>query len=103
MRFAAIAAALLVAGTTANFLEFESRLLMETNSTTVAFASTLACGGCIRGGNIFCLGSGTKVNKCCRTPAECSVEIADKAYTCSNSITSQFNRLFKVCSKSQSS
>ena len=102
MRIALLSAALLIAGSTANFLEFESRSLMETNSTTIPFASTLACGGCIRGGNIFCLGSGAKVNKCCRTAAECSVEIADKAYTCSNAITSQFNRLFKICSKGQS-
>jgi len=101
MRIAFLAATLLVAGTTANFLDFESRSLMETNATTVAFAAALPCGGCVRGGNIFCLGSGAKVNKCCRTAAECSVEIADRAYTCSNTVTSQFNRLFKICSRSQ--
>ena len=101
MRIVYLAAAFLVAGTTANFLDFDSRMLVETNSTTIPFASTLACGGCVRGGNIFCLGSGAKANKCCRTEAECAVEIADKAYTCSNTVRSQFNRLFKICSRSQ--
>jgi len=101
MRIASIAAAFFVVGTTANFLEFEARSLQEVNATTVTFAATLACGGCIRGGNIFCLGSGAKVNKCCRTETECSVELLDKAYTCSNSVKSQFNRLYKICAKAQ--
>jgi hypothetical protein len=102
MRIALFAAAFLVAGTTANFLEFEPRMLQETNSTTVTFAANLACGACVRGGNIFCLGSGAKANKCCRSTTECSAELIDRAYTCSNTVTSQFNRLFKICSRTQS-
>ena len=86
MRIVYLAAAFLVAGTTANFLDFDTRILEETNSTTIPFAPTLACGGCVRGGNVFCLGSGNKVNKCCRTVAECAAEIADKAYTCTNTV-----------------
>lgn len=38
---------------------------------------------------------------CCQTAAQCATQIADKTFTCSNSVSSQFNRLIKICSKNQ--
>ena len=102
MKIQTIAVAFFIAGTVA-FLDNEARILQETASTTVTFASTLPCGGCIRGGNIFCAGpSAAKPSKCCKTATECATEIADKTYLCSNTVKSQFNSLYKVCTKSQS-
>jgi hypothetical protein len=97
MKFQIIALAFVIAGTAANFLDSESRFLQETNST-IAFSSTLACGGCIRGGNIFCSKNGN-TPVCCKTATECATQIADKTFTCSNAINSQFNKLVKICSK----
>lgn len=100
MKIQALAIAFIIAGTTAQFLDVEQpRYLQETNST-IAFSSTLACGGCIRGGNIFCSKNGQSP-VCCQTTAQCATQIADKTFTCSNTISSQFNRLVKICSKNQ--
>ncbi len=72
MKTQVLSLTLLVVGAVA-FLENEPRMLQETNSTTIAFASTLQCGGCIRGGNIFCAGpSPAKPSICCRNAAECA-------------------------------
>ncbi len=58
MKIQALAVAFIIAGTTAQFLDIDQpRYLQEVNAT-VAFSATLACGGCIRGGNIFCSKNG---------------------------------------------
>jgi hypothetical protein len=38
---------------------------------------------------------------CCQTATQCATQIADKTFTCSNAISSQFNKLIKICSKNQ--
>ncbi len=58
MKIQALAVAFIIAGTTAQFLDIDQpRYLQEVNAT-VAFSATLPCGGCIRGGNIFCSKNG---------------------------------------------
>lgn len=99
MKISALAIAFFVAGTTAQFLDESPRYLQETTSS-VAFSSTLACGGCIRGGNIFCSKNGNSPI-CCKTATDCATQIADKTFTCSNTVSSQFNRLVKICAKNQ--
>ena len=100
MKIAAIALSLFVAGTAATnrFLDFveESRFLQEAN-VTVAYNASLQCGQCIRGGFIGCV-KGTNF-KCCDTVA--CVD-ADKTFTCTNKVKSQFNRLYSTCNRVQS-
>jgi hypothetical protein len=56
MKIQALALAFLIAGTTAQFLELPRNL--QESTSTISFSSTLPCGGCIRGGNIFCSKNG---------------------------------------------
>lgn len=88
MKIQVLALAFIVAGTTAEFLNplEQSRLLQETNAT-IPFSATLGCGGCVRGGNIFCSKNGN-TPICCQTATQCATQMADKTFTCSNSISS---------------
>jgi len=78
---------LLVAGSTANFLDLNKASggqFQETNAA-LAYTSTMPCGGCIRSGNIYCV-KNVWNKKCCQTEADCVNEIADPTYNCSNAI-----------------
>jgi hypothetical protein len=100
MKIHALAIAFIIAGTTAQFLENELPRYLQETTSSIAFSSTLACGGCIRGGNIFCSKNGQSPI-CCQTATQCATQIADKTMTCSSNINSQFNRLVKICSRNQ--
>jgi len=100
MKYSALAVAFIIAGTTAQFLDVEQPRYLQETTASVNFTATLPCGGCVRGGNIFCSKNGlTPV--CCQTATQCATQIADKTFTCTNGVGSQFNRLVKVCAKNQ--
>ena len=97
MKCSAFAVAFIIAGTTPQFLDIEQPRYLQETTASINFTANLPCGGCIRGRYIFCSKNGV-TPVCCQIATQCATQIADKTFTCTNGVGSQFNRLVKVCS-----